>query len=173
VSVFGATLIFMYTASTLYHALPHPTAKRWLRVCDHCAIYLLIAGTYTPFLLVFMRGPWGWSLFGVVWAMAVVGCLFKAFSSTGYDKRWWHWVSSGIYVAMGWVIVVALKPSLEMVPSGAMWLLLIGGLSYTGGVLFYMWDRLPYNHAIWHLFVLGGSVAHFLGVLFFVVPSAG
>jgi hemolysin III len=173
VSVFGVTLLLMYVASTLYHGLPQPRAKRWLRVCDHCAIYLLIAGTYTPFALVSMRGPWGWSLFGVVWAMAAAGCTFKVLSSKGYDNRRWHWLSSALYVAMGWIVVVALRPALQMVPSGAMWLLLTGGLSYTGGVLFYMWDRLPYNHGIWHLFVLGGSVAHFLAVLFYVVPAAG
>ena len=173
VSIFGSTLILMYGASTLYHAIPHSHVKRWLRVCDHCAIYLLIAGTYTPFMLVSLRGPWGWSIFGVVWGIAAAGCLFKAFSSDGYHQRWWHWVSSAVYIAMGWVVLIAFKPVVQSLPAGAVWLLFIGGLSYTGGVLFFMWERLPYNHAIWHLFVLSGSIAHFLAVFFFVVPAAG
>ena len=172
VSVFGGTLILMYLASTLYHALPYPCAKRWLQICDHCAIYLLIAGTYTPFMLVSLRGPWGWSLFGVVWGIAVVGCVFKALSREGYDKPWWNWVSSGLYVAMGWLVLVALKPVMDALPAGGFWLLALGGVSYTGGVLFFMWEKLPYNHAIWHLFVLGGSAAHFFAVLYFVVPVA-
>lgn len=165
VTIFGVTLILLYAASTLYHALPHPPAKRVFRIADHCAIYLLIAGTYTPFLLVSMRGPWGWSLFGVVWGIAVAGCVFKIFFTGRWDK-----LSTALYVAMGWAIIVALKPSLEMIPGGAMLLMLIGGLCYTGGVIFYAWHRLPFNHAIWHLCVLGGSATHYCAIFFFILP---
>jgi len=165
VTIFGSTLTLMYLASTLYHALPHPPVKRVLRIADHCCIYLLIAGTYTPFLLVTMRGPWGWSLFGVLWGIAVAGCIFKLFFTGRWDR-----VSTAIYLAMGWMVIVALKPTIELVPPGAMVLMAAGGLIYTGGVFFYCCHRLPYNHAIWHLFVLGGSAAHFLAIFFYVLP---
>ena len=167
VSIFGASLIALYLASTLYHALPQRELKRTLRIVDHSAIYLLIAGTYTPFMLVNMRGPWGWSLLGVLWGIALAGCLFKAF----YTGRW-NKVTTALYIAMGWAIVVAVKPAFEMVPIGAILLMLIGGLAYMGGVVFYAWERLPYNHAIWHVFVLAGSVFHFFAILFFVVPAS-
>ena len=167
VSIFGATLIILYLASTLYHAFPQPSVKRVMRIFDHSAIYLLIAGTYTPFLLVNLRGPWGWSLFGVMWGIAVAGCFFKAFCIGRWDK-----VTTLLYVAMGWMIVVALKPTIQLVPTGALVLMLFGGLAYTSGVVFYMWHRLPYNHAIWHVFVLSGSVFHFFAIFFFVVPKA-
>lgn len=165
VSIFGATLILLYLASTLYHAVPHPTAKRALRIADHCAIYLLIAGTYTPFLLVNLRGPWGWGMFSVVWGFAVAGCIFKIFFTGRWDR-----ISTACYLGMGWLVVIALKPTLELVPGGALWLMLIGGLTYSLGVFFYRWDRLPYNHAIWHLFVLTASVFHFLAIFVFVLP---
>lgn len=169
-SIFGASMIILYLASTLYHAVPWPSVKSVLRIFDHCAIYLLIAGTYTPFLLVSMRGPWGWSLLVVMWGIAVVGCGFKAFYTGKFDR-----LSTALYVAMGWMIVVALKPALEMVPSGAMALMALGGLAYTGGVFFYACKRIPYNHAIWHGFVLAGTTAHFFAILFYVVlnPAAG
>ena len=166
VSIFGASLIILYLASTLYHAIPLPSVKRMLRIFDHCSIYLLIAGTYTPFLLVSMRGPWGWSLFGVLWGCALAGIVFKLFFIGRWDK-----IATLLYVAMGWVIVVAMKPVIEAVPSGALLLMLIGGLAYTGGVVFYLWDRIPYNHAIWHLFVLGGSLAHFFAIFFYIAIS--
>ncbi len=173
VSVFGATLVLMYLASTLYHAVPHPQVKKLFRKLDHCAIYLLIAGTYTPFLLVNLRGPWGWSLFVALWFIAVTGCLFKLFFiDHGAHLKWWDKVSTGLYIAMGWAIVIALKPTLELVPMPALLLMALGGLAYTGGTVFYLWQRLPYNHAIWHLFVLAGSTFHFFAVFFFVVPSA-
>ncbi len=170
VSIFGASMIILYLASTLYHALPWPSVKSVMRVFDHCAIYVLIAGTYTPFLLVSMRGPWGWSLLVVMWGIAVLGCAFKAFHTGKFDR-----LSTGLYVAMGWMIVVALKPALEVIPVGAMVLMAIGGLAYTGGVFFYSCNRIPYNHAIWHGFVLAGTVAHFFAILFYVVlnPAAG
>lgn len=164
-SVFGVTLILMYLASTLYHSLPHPSLKDILRTLDHCAIYLLIAGTYTPILLISMRGAIGWSLLVLMWTFAVAGCIFKVYFTGRFDK-----VSTALYVAMGWVAVLAIKPITEMVPSAALLLIAIGGLIYTGGVVFYLWDRLPYNHAIWHLFVLGGSAFHFFAITFFVLP---
>ncbi|HNR31600.1 MAG TPA: hemolysin III family protein [Candidatus Hydrogenedentes bacterium] len=163
-SIFGSALVLLYLASTLYHALPQPSIKRIMRVFDHGAIYVLIAGTYTPFLLGDMRGPWGWVLFGVLWGAAVAGIIFKFFCIGRFD-----FVATLLYVAMGWTAIVAIKPALTMLPPGALVLLLIGGLLYTSGVVFYLWDRLPYNHAIWHLFVLGGSALHFAAVLAFAV----
>jgi hemolysin III len=165
VTVFGTTLTLLYLASTLYHAVPHPPVKNAFRIVDHCAIYLLIAGTYTPFLLVSMRGPVGWTLFGVVWGVAVAGCIFKLFFTGRWDR-----LSTALYVAMGWTIVVAFKPTLQMVPMEALALMLLGGLSYTCGVVFYCWNRIPYNHAIWHLFVMGGSAAHYCAIFFFILP---
>ncbi len=167
VSIFGATLIIMYVASTLYHAIPFPLAKRFFRVLDHSAIYLLIAGTYTPFLLVNMRGPWGWSLFGVLWGIAAVGCVFKALFTGRWDV-----VSTLLYIAMGWVALVAIKPMFAMVPMPAIVLMAVGGIVYTLGTIFYAWGRLPYNHAVWHVFVLVASAIHFFAVLLFVVPMA-
>ena len=167
VTVFGIALILMYLASTLYHAIPHPPLKKLLRVMDHCAIYLLIAGTYTPFLLVFMRGSWGWTLFFMLWGMAILGCGFKLF----FTGRW-NFVSTLCYIGMGWMALLTIKPAMENIPGMALFLMLLGGLSYTGGVLFYLWHRLPYHHAIWHLFVMGGSAIHFLAVIFYVVPAS-
>ncbi|HPO16310.1 MAG TPA: hemolysin III family protein [Candidatus Hydrogenedentes bacterium] len=166
VSIFGATLIILYLASTLYHAIPQPRAKKFLRVFDHSAIYLLIAGTYTPFLLVSMRGPWGWSLFGALWGIAVAGCTFKFF----FIGRW-DILSTILYIAMGWTALVVIKPALEMIPLAALGLMAAGGLVYTIGTLFYAWGRLPYNHAIWHVFVLAASAIHIAAVFFFVIPT--
>lgn len=167
VTIFGATMVLMYLTSTLYHALPHPRTKKFLRIADHCAIYLLIAGTYTPFLLVSMRGPWGWSLFAVIWSCAVAGCIFKFFFTGRFNV-----VSTLLYIAMGWTVVIAIKPTLEMVPTGALIAIAAGGICYTLGTIFYLWDRLPYNHAIWHLFVLGGTLAHFIAIMGWIVPVA-
>jgi hemolysin III len=164
-SVFGATLVLSYLTSTLYHSLPTVRAKSVLRVLDHCAIFLLIAGTYTPFMLVNLRGPWGWSLFGVIWAVAALGIVFKVTM-----LRRWTAVSVVLYVAMGWVVVVAIKPMLSAVAPGGLLLLLLGGVAYTAGVGFYACRRMPYHHAIWHLFVLAGSVFHFFAVLLYVIP---
>ena len=163
VSIFGATLILLYLASTLYHSLPNPRLKPYLRILDHAAIYLLIAGTYTPFMLVCLRGPWGWTVFGIVWTAALAGIIFKLFCIGR-----WEFVTTLLYVVMGWTIVIALKPAIAATPTGAIILMLIGGLVYTGGVIFYLWERLPYNHAVWHLFVLGGSIAHFCAIFFFI-----
>ena len=165
VSIFGATMLLMYCASTLYHAFPHPNIKHVMRICDHCSIYLLIAGTYTPICLVSMRGPWGWTMLAILWGIALFGCIFKLFFVGRCEK-----FSVGLYVAMGWMAVIAIKPTLEMVPGPAMIMMALGGLTYTSGVIFYLWDRLPYNHAIWHLFVLGGSTMHFLAIFWWVLP---
>ncbi|HOH43843.1 MAG TPA: hemolysin III family protein, partial [Candidatus Hydrogenedentes bacterium] len=135
-----------------------------LRVFDHCAIYLLIAGTYTPFLLVSLRGTTGWALFGVVWGIACVGCAFKAFFTGRFNK-----VSTAMYVAMGWIVLVAIKPAITHIPVGGLLMMLAGGLLYTFGVFFYANERVPYNHAIWHCFVMGGSAIHFFAVIIYVL----
>ena len=164
-SIFGVTLILSYASSTLYHGIPQPAAKRVLKVIDHAAIYLLIAGTYTPFTLVSLRGPWGWSLFGTIWGLAILGVVLKVTMSGKIAG-----ISTAIYLAMGWIIVVAIKPLLGAVEVGGLVLLLLGGLAYSAGVIFYAWKKLPYNHAIWHLFVLTGSLCHFFAILFYVIP---
>jgi hemolysin III len=159
-SIYGASLICLYAASTLYHAALSARLKRGLKIFDHSAIYLLIAGTYTPFLLLNLRGPWGWSLFGVVWGLAFAGVLLKLWF-VGHFGR----VSTGAYVAMGWLVIVAAKPVIAHVPSATLVWLVAGGLLYSAGVVFYAWKRLPYNHAVWHLFVLAGSTCHYFAVL--------
>jgi len=164
-SIYGATLICLYTASTLYHAVISPRVKRALRIFDHSAIYLLIAGTYTPFLLVSLRGPWGWSLFGVIWGLALVGVLFKFWFVERFAI-----LSTAVYIAMGWLVVIAAKPVITHLPLTAIIWLLAGGLAYTGGVIFFAAKRIPYSHAIWHLFVLAGSICHYFAVLSTVIP---
>lgn len=167
VSIFGATLILLYGASTVYHSVPIPAARPVLKAIDHSAIYLLIAGTYTPFTLSALPGAWGWSLFGVVWGLALIGVIFKIFTAGRFQ-----FLSLALYLGMGWVAVVATKPFLEVVPTGGVVLVVLGGLAYSLGVIFYVWNRLPYNHAVWHLFVLAGSVLHYFAVLLYVVPLA-
>ena len=157
--VYSITLLLLYVASTLYHAIPHAGAKARLQVFDHCAIYLLIAGTYTPITLIGLRGPWGWGLFIAIWALAVAGVAFKLFF-TGRFKL----LSTGIYIAMGWLVVVALKPMLHALDAFTLGWLLAGGLFYTLGTYFYQRDSVRYFHAVWHLFVLAGSVCHFVAV---------
>jgi len=166
-SVFATTLILQYTFSTLYHSIQLPRAKSVMRVLDHSAIFLLIAGTYTPFMLVNLRGTWGWTLFGIVWALAFLGVLFQVSL-----LRRWQGISLALYIGMGWVVVVAIKPMLSAVAPGGLVLLLLGGLAYTSGVGFYLWKSLRYNHAIWHGFVLAGSILHYFAVLFYVIPLA-
>jgi hemolysin III len=164
-SIYAATLVLLYAASTAYHAARVARVKALLRRVDHAAIYLLIAGTYTPFTLVTLRGAWGWSLFAIVWALALVGVILKS----RYGARL-PTLSTCLYLAMGWMIVLAIRPlAMHVDPAGLRWLLL-GGLFYTGGVVFYVWERLRYGHAIWHLFVIGGSVAHFVAVLWYALP---
>lgn len=166
-AIFGATLVLLYAASTAYHSVAGEKIRRLMRKVDHAAIFLLIAGTYTPFVLVTLRGPWGWSLFGVIWGLAVVGVTMK-FWFAGRFKL----VSTLIYLAMGWLVLIAIKPLMAALPAGGMKFLVAGGLCYTGGAAFYLWKRLPYHHAIWHLFVLAGSMCHWAAVYFHVVPSA-
>lgn len=166
-SIYGSSLVLLYLASTLYHSVQHPKAKRILRIFDHAAIYVLIAGSYTPFTLVSMRGPWGWSLFGVVWGLALVGIAFKVLFIGRYEK-----MATAAYVLMGWLVVIAFRQMMiNLSPGGLVWFVL-GGVIYTLGVIFYAWEKLPYNHAIWHLFVLGGSICHFFAVLFHVLPAS-
>jgi hemolysin III len=159
-AVFGASLVLLYATSTLYHLLRHPRAKSVLRAADHAAIFLLIAGTYTPFTLVTLRGAWGYSLFAVVWALAAAGITLRLVL-----RRRPTALFLGLYLAMGWCVVVAARPLLAAVgPSGGA-LLLAGGLAYSLGVPFYVWRRLPYHHAVWHLFVLAGSALHYAAVM--------
>jgi hemolysin III len=167
-SVFGATLILLYTASTLYHSVPPGgVAKRVFRTLDHIAIFLLIAGTYTPFTLLALPGAWGWGLFGTIWGLAVLGSA----AELGLLKRY-RKAAVVMYVLMGWVAVVAIQPLRENVETGGLVLLFAGGMAYTAGVPFYVARRLPYGHAIWHLFVLAGSVLHYLAILLYVIPDA-
>ncbi|MEI6777543.1 MAG: hemolysin III family protein [Chloroflexales bacterium] len=165
-SIYGATLIFLYLFSTLYHSVLGPRVSHVLRIFDHAAIFLLIAGTYTPFTLVTLRGPLGWTLFGIVWGMALFGVSFQ----TTLLRR--HvGISLGLYIGMGWAVIVAARPLMEALPMPGMILLASGGLAYTFGVIFYVWHRLPYHHAIWHLFVLAGSVLHFFAILLYVMSN--
>lgn len=164
--VFGLSLLLLYLASTLYHAIQHPVAKGRLKVFDHCAIYLLIAGTYTPFTLIGLRGPWGWGLFAAIWGLAAAGIVFKLFY-TGRFKL----LSTAIYIAMGWLVLVAIKPLLDALDAWTLGWLLAGGICYTFGTVFYHRPSLKYSHAIWHLFVVAGSVCHYISVLSQVVPS--
>ena len=164
-SVYGATLILLFLASTLYHSFSNTRVKRVLRVLDHASIYLLIAGSYTPFMLVNLRGPWGWSLFGVVWGLALAGIVLKFFFTGRF-----RYASTAIYLAMGWMIVIAIRPLTRVVPAGGMILLVSGGLLYTVGAALYLFKRIPYHHAIWHVFVLAASMAQYFAVMFYVVP---
>ena len=159
-SIFGIALIILYTASTLYHSVTHAAAKRVFWILDHSAIFILIAGTYTPFTLVSLREGWGWSLFGVVWVCAILGIILKIFYIGRFEK-----ISVAVYVIMGWLCVMAFKEIVANVSSLSIMLLIIGGLSYTLGVIFFAWQKLPYNHALWHLCVLSGSVFHYFAVL--------
>ncbi len=164
-AIFGAALVLLYTSSTLYHTFRRERLRRLLQKFDHAAIFLLIAGTYTPFLLVTLRGPWGWSLFGVVWSLAIAGVALK-FKYAGRFRL----VSTLIYLVMGWLVMVAIKPLIAALPAGGLSLLVAGGLCYSGGAMIYLWKRLPYHHAIWHLFVLAGSGCHWAAVFVYVVP---
>jgi hemolysin III len=166
-AVFGSTLVLLYTASTLYHSISVAAARPALRAFDHIAIYLLIAGTYTPFTLIALPGSWGWSLFVAVWTLALAGSALEL----GLLKRY-HKLAVLLYVGMGWIGMIAFKPLSAHLHVGGMTLLIAGGLAYTLGVPFYLWRRLPYHHALWHVFVLAGSVLHFLAVLLYVIPDS-
>ena len=166
-AIFGVTLVLLYAASTLYHGIRNPRAKRFLRRFDHAAIYLLIAGTYTPFTLVSLRGGWGWTLLALVWGLAILGIALQI-AVPGRARR----APVPLYLAMGWLGVIALAPLLRSLHYEGLLLLLLGGIIYTLGVVFYAWRRLPYNHAVWHVFVLAGSACHFSCVLAYVIPPA-
>ena len=159
-SVFAATMVLLYVTSTLYHALPPSRAKAIFRILDHSAIYLFIAGTYTPFALGVLRGPWGSSLVILVWGLALVGIGLKAIGGVGYPK-----LSTGVYLAMGWLILIAAKPLVAAIPPWGLFWLLAGGLVYTAGVGFFAAPRVRYTHFVWHLFVAAGTSCHFVAVL--------
>ena len=162
-SIYGATLTILMLSSTLYHSIPNLKVQRWLRVFDHISIFLLIAGTYTPFTLVSMRGPWGWSIFGVIWGLAIFGAILKIFFTGRFEV-----FSLVLYALMGWLVVIAFKPFMASMPPGGLWLTAAGGLTYTVGIVFYAVEKIKYNHAIWHLFVLAGAACHFFAILLYV-----
>ena len=164
-TIFGTTLVLLYTASTLYHSFRKPQLKHIFKIVDHSCIYLLIAGTYTPFTLVTLNGTLGWTLLTMIWGLAVIGIAFKILFVYRFKI-----VSTLAYILMGWLAVIALKQLVIQLPlAGIVWLF-AGGLSYTLGTVFYLWKRLPYHHAVWHLFVLCGSICHYIAVMFYVVP---
>jgi len=167
VSVFGACMVVLYTASTLYHALTPPKAKGVFELLDHAAIYLLIAGTYTPFCLVVLGGSWGWSLFGTAWGLAALGIIYEV-----VFRRPWKKLSLAFYLALGWLVVIAARPLLHSLQPQGLLLLGLGGGCYTAGAVFYAWRGFPYHHAVWHVFVLAGTALHFVCVLLYVVPAA-
>ena len=164
--VFGTSLILLYLSSSLYHFFTSLRWKALFQALDHACIYLLIAGSYTPITLITLHGPWGWTLFGIVWSMALAGILIKLLASGKKD----HWISTALYLAMGWLVVIALGPLVKNMPGPGMALLVAGGLSYSLGIVFFVWHKLPFNHAIWHLFVLGGSACHVLAITLHVLP---
>jgi len=163
--VFGISLVLLYSASTVYHAMVKLKWKRLFRLIDHLSIYILIAGTYTPIALLGLKGTWGWVIFGLIWAFAIVGFIFK-FSPLRRSEK----LSLSLYALMGWLIIIAIKPLLANMETGALLYLLGGGLCYTFGIYFYAKEKIPYNHAIWHVFVLGGSVLHFFGIFLYLIP---
>jgi len=162
--VFGVALVLEYTASTLYHSFPQPKVKHIFKIFDHCGIYLLIAGTYTPFCLVTLRAENGWTLFWVIWGLALVGIAVEAFWA--YRPRW---LSAAIYLGMGWMVVLSIRPLIDNLDPAGLWLLVAGGLAYTVGTVFYVMKKVKYMHAVWHVWVLAGSTCHFLAVLLFVI----
>jgi hemolysin III len=159
-SVFSAAMMLLYLVSTLYHALADNRAKRVFRVLDHSAIYLLIAGTYTPFALGVLRGPWGWTLFGLTWGLAVLGIVFKSAGGMRFER-----LSVGLYLLMGWLVVIAIEPLWASMPAAGLLWLGAGGVAYTAGIVFYAAGRMPYAHFLWHLCVLAGTACHFIAVL--------
>lgn len=160
-SIYGATLVILYLSSTLYHSFPEGKVKRIFRIFDHSSIFLLIAGTYTPITLIKLRGGLGWTIFGIVWGIAILGIISKVFWINKFSI-----LSTILYIAMGWLVVVALKPLLAALNQTSTVFLVTGGLLYTVGTVFYSWKKIKYTHAIWHLFVLAGSICHFFTILF-------
>ena len=163
--IYGVAMVLLLTTSTLYHSIRNPRLKRVFRVLDHEMIFLMIAGSYTPILLITLRGTLGWTLFGIVWGIAAAGMVFQGFF-TGRFKG----ASTGLYVLMGWIVVVALKPLLEHMSAAGMGWLVAGGLCYTLGAIIYMFKRVPYHHAAWHLMVLAGSICNYFAILWYVLP---
>jgi len=161
-SVFATTVVLLYLASTLFHALPPNRAKRVFQILDHSAIYLLIAGTYTPFTLGVLRGDWGWTLFGLEWVLALVGTLFKACGGVRYTT-----FSTWVYLAMGWLVLIAAEQVWALVPRQGLFWLFAGGIAYTVGAVFFMAERIKYFHFVWHLFVIIGTACHFIAVLLY------
>lgn len=163
--VFGLSMILLYTSSTIYHAVSTLKWKRILKQIDHLCIYVLIAGTYTPVALLGLKGAWGWWIFGLIWAFAIAGFIFK-FSPLRYNQK----LSLTLYALMGWLIIVAIKPMITNLSAGMLLFILGGGLCYTIGIYFYAKEKIPYNHAIWHVFVMGGTALHFAGIFMYLIP---
>ena len=163
--IYGGAMVTFYCLSTAYHTVRRPYVRYVFRILDHASIYLMIAGSYTPFALVTLRGPWGWSLFGTVWGLGAVGAAMKTFTTHRLP-----FIGPLLYIVLGWIVVIAIKPLSAALATNGMYLLFAGGAAYTIGVVFYLWDRIPYNHAIWHLFVLTGSALHFLAIFYYVIP---
>lgn len=164
-TIYGVSMLLLYLCSTLVHSFKEGKIKDLFEFLDHSSIYIYIAGTYTPFMLVAIRGPLGWSLFGIVWGIALLGVVFKAY----FVKRF-LFMSTFFYLIMGWLIVIAWGPLTAAVPEPGIVLLVAGGILYTLGTVFYVWRAFPYHHAIWHLFVLGGSITHFFAILMYLLP---
>lgn len=164
-SIYGATLVMVYAASTLYHGVQNPRIKHIFRLFDHTAIYLVIAGTYTPFTLINLRGFWGWTLLALVWTLSLFGIAFKIAFVNRYKA-----VSMALYLIIGWLAVIAAKPIISSIPLGCLILIASGGAAYMTGLVFYAWERLPFSHAIWHVFVILGSICHYCAVVFYVLP---
>ncbi len=163
-TIFGASLILLYSASTIYHYSQKPELRKKLNIVDHSAIYILIAGTYTPFTLVTLKGPLGWTIFGITWGIAIIGIIFKLFYTGRFDK-----ISTSAYVAMGWIMIIAVKPLISNLPINGLYWLLAGGIFYTIGAILFSIRKIPYNHAIFHVFVLLGSFSHFMAIYFYVL----
>ncbi len=166
VAIFGASMVCLYTASTLYHAIPNIRAKKVLQVLDHAMIYILIAGSYTPFCLVTLKGWVGITLCCAVWAIAIAGVSLQKILLKRSD-----WINCLLYLVMGWLVVLAIDPLISALPEGGLWLLVLGGVAYSVGVIFYIWEKLPYGHAVWHVFVFLGTVLQFFSVLLYVIPG--
>jgi len=160
-SIYGSTLILLYLSSTLYHSFSGPKVKNLFARFDHISIFLLIAGTYTPILLTSMRGVWGWTLFGIIWGLALTGAIIRSIYLHRFRK-----LMVAVYLLMGWMFVLAGKQIFQSLPSLSLTFLVLGGIAYSVGVIFYMWRKLPYSHGVWHLFVLAGSVLHFFAIYF-------
>ena len=165
VCIYGGAMVTFFCLSTAYHSVRKPKVRYVFRILDHVGIYLMIAGSYTPFALVTLRGPWGWWLFGTVWGLATVGAILKIFTTHRLPI-----VGPLLYIALGWIVVIAFKPLSAALAANGLALLFTGGVAYTVGVLFFLWDRLPFNHAIWHIFVLTGSACHFVAIFYYVTP---